>query len=50
MVEMIVIKALGFILVVDGAWSLWTPKNRHWPMGDAGRWVRLVLGVAMVAA
>jgi hypothetical protein len=50
MIEFYMIKFFGLILIVDGAWSLQTQKNRHWPLGDAGRWARLMIGVAMVMA
>ena len=43
------IKAFGILLIIDGAWSLQTQKNRHWFVGDLGRWVRLAIGLAMVA-
>jgi len=43
------IKVIGLVLIFDAALSLcyWIQQNRSFWL-EAGRWVRLVLGIALV--
>jgi len=42
------IKIIGVLLIIDGIWSLLTPKNYHWFMGDLGRWARTICGLILI--
>ncbi len=41
-------KFIGIALIIDGAWSLATPKNNRWLVGDLGRWVRIGMGIILI--
>ena len=42
------LKLIGLLIIWDAVWSLQTQKNRHWFMGDLGRWIRLVCGIYLI--
>lgn len=39
---------IGGLLIVDGIWSLLTPKNTHLWLLDIGRVVRVFLGIGVL--
>lgn len=43
-------KFLGFIILIDGIWSLMTQKNNHTLFLDFGRWVRVIIGLILIAS
>jgi len=41
-------KLIGIVMIIDGVWSLCTPRNRHDWVTDLGRLVRIGLGVYLI--